>query len=319
MLLRNKEIYLKFIFYFLIKQKFESVNLLMKQVNPIEIYPVGSRGVIFSFYDDIMGDTTLCYMIKAEKYNFLIDTYLGPKRMEPIKNYMNKQNIAEKPLIIIYSHAHWDHYRGTSAFKPLLIISHNICNEIMHQNAKNELEKKESPGESDIIIKYPTITFETNLIFAESKIKLRYAPGHTNDSILISDEIDDILIAGDNIEYPIPYLQNIDLNTYCSTLQSILDLNPKFIIPGHGSIQENTDLVKSNLKYLQDYLKDSLNFEKMPIDVLKQHIYNLKLLSDIYKKSNRKEGDKVFKKSLSLLKLLPDTEKEEIFKVLNKK
>lgn len=291
----------------------------MKQASPTEIYPVGSRGVVFSFYDDFMGDTTLCYLIKAEKHNFLIDTYLGPNRMESIKNYLNEQNIAEKPLIVIYSHAHWDHFRGTSAFKPLLIISHNICNEIMHQNAEDELEEKESPGENDIIIKYPTLTFETNMIFAESKIILHYAPGHTNDSILIFDEIDNVLIAGDNIEYPIPYLQNTDLNTYCSTLQSILDLNPKFIIPGHGSIQENIDLVKSNLKYLQDYLNDSLNFEKMPIDILMQHIYNLKLLSDIYSKTNKKEGEKMLKKSFSLLKLLPNTDRDEIFKVLNKK
>lgn len=291
----------------------------MKQEKPIEIFPLGSRGVVFSFYDEFMEDTTLCYLIKAEKYNFLIDTYIGPKRMESIKNYMVEQKIEEKPLIIVYSHAHWDHFRGTSAFKPLVIISHNICNEVMHQIAETDLETKLSPGESDIIIKYPTVTFETQLIFSESRVILRYTPGHTDSCISIVDEIDNIVFVGDNIEFPIPYLQNTDLKTYSNTLNLILDLNPKYIIPGHGSIQKNVDLVKSNLKYLQDYLNNTLKPEKMPLDALERHIYNLKLLSDIYGKTNKKKEREVFEKSLSLLKYLPDADRDELSNVLTKK
>ena len=118
---------------------------MVHQAEKVKITEVGSRGVAFSFYEDFLGDTTYSYLINAEKHVFLFDTFCGPDSMEYIKEYLREKKIGEKPLIIVITHNHWDHYWGNCAFPEHLIISHTLCRQGMQETAQEDLERmKES-------------------------------------------------------------------------------------------------------------------------------------------------------------------------------
>ncbi len=61
-----------------------------------------------------------------------------------------------------------------------------------------------------------------------------------------------MLVAGDNLEHPLPYLYSADLPSYVHSLESYLELEPKHIITGHGPAQVMTlDLLHKNLAYIE--------------------------------------------------------------------
>lgn len=214
----------------------------------MDIKKIGDRGVLFTFYE-LGGFETNVYVINGHKHIFIADTFLGPKAMEGVKEYIGS-NFTLKPIVIFNSHFHWDHIWGNCAFKDGVIISHEICREIILKSGKEGMIKNSRYMMGDVELIPPEVTFTESLTFNDDGVKFFHSPGHTQDSSSMIDMEEKILFAGDNIESPIPYLNYNNLDKYLETLEGYLKMDDVRIIAGHcheidrGLIEENIEYVR---------------------------------------------------------------------------
>ena len=248
---------------------------MVHQAEKVKITEVGSRGVAFSFYEDFLGDTTFSYLINAEKRVYLFDTFCGPDSMEHIKDYLREKKINEKPLVIVITHNHWDHFWGNCAFPEHLIISHTLCRQGMQETAQADLErmKKWQQGEVEIVL--PNLVFKNKIAFPEEGIDIFHAPGHTPDQISAYDTVDKVLIVGDNLESPIPYITETNISPYIETLNQYKATDWNHLILGHGEIQRSPELLHSNLDYIQNFMDLTTPWNDFEERMRKIHIANL--------------------------------------------
>ncbi len=248
---------------------------MVHQAEKVKFTEVGSRGVAFSFYEDFLGDTTFSYLINAEKRVFLFDTFCGPDSMEYIKEYLREKKINEKPLTIIITHNHWDHYWGNCAFPEHLIISHTLCRQGMQENAQEDLERMKNWQQGEVEILLPNLVFDEKISFTEDEIDIFYAPGHTPDHLSAYDSIDKVLIIGDNLEFPIPYITETVTTPYIDTLNQYKETDWTHLILGHGEIQTSPQLLNSNLEYIQNFISLTTPWQDFEERKKKIHFVNL--------------------------------------------
>ncbi len=248
---------------------------MVHQAEKVKITEVGSRGVAFSFYEDFLGDTTYSYLINAEKHVFLFDTFCGPDSMEYIKEYLREKKIGEKPLIIVITHNHWDHYWGNCAFPEHLIISHTLCRQGMQETAQEDLERMKEWQQGEVEIVLPNLVFDERINFPEDGIDIFHAPGHTPDHLSAYDSIDKVLIVGDNLESPMPYITETITTPYVDTLNQYKAIDWNHLILGHGEIQTSPELLHSNLDYIQNFMDLTTPWENFNEERKKIHFVNL--------------------------------------------
>ena len=175
----------------------------------MEIKEVASRGILFTFYD--IGMATNVYNIVGRDYFFIVDSYLGPKTMEKVDRYL-RNRFGDKKYIVINTHSDWDHIWGNIFFEGGKIIGHRDIAKNILVDGEKYLEKYSKYKRGEVKLLLPNILFDGELEFLDEDIYIFTSKGHTDDSISVVDRRDRVLLAGDNIEGPIPYLQSRDLS-----------------------------------------------------------------------------------------------------------
>ena len=247
----------------------------------MKITNIGSRGTLFTFYDLEM--PTNVYVINTMDTYFIVDTYLGEDPMVAIEDYLI-EHFGNKKKIVINTHSDWDHIWGNSYFEDNLIISHEKCKEDILKNGEHFLKEHSRLKRGFRKLVVPNMTFKEKITFSEG-IEVFHSPGHSVDSISIFDRVDNVLYAGDNIEYPIPFIQFEDIKGYIDTLRKYLELDADIFIGGHTEV-ENADIVKSNKNYLEKLLwGNSIDIEDDYVKVV--HESNSKFLDSINSNDER--------------------------------
>lgn len=206
---------------------------------------LSERATAYSFPD--LGIETLVYLIETARRVWVIDTFCGTRSMEPILQDLpaaKGQNV-----MVVNTHFHWDHVWGNCAFRGE-IISHRRCREMLVKHWERDLAKYGKNLQGRAEKKLPNITFEQQLIFSEEEIELFYSPGHTADSISLFDRRDRLLYVGDNLEKPLIYVEDTDLESYLHTLARYKEYRPQMIMAGHSSRLTLVD-VEQTIDYLR--------------------------------------------------------------------
>lgn len=91
----------------------------------------------------------------------------------------------------------------------------------------------------------PTITLENRLTFHRGNriIDIRYlGRGHTRGDIVVHLPREGIIIAGDLVIWPVPYIGNPQSHPgeWSAALGKLLALNPTAVVPGHGPVLHDT-------------------------------------------------------------------------------
>lgn len=224
-----------------------------------KIQRLGERGIVVTFDElvatDYQTDTNI-YLIDTEQTLFVCDTYLGPEAMEPLIREFNPTG--EKRVVVINSHYHWDHIWGNCFFRDEWIIAHPLCRERIQQGGELDLERLAGYQMGQVELCLPNLTVAEELVFVEEGVVIFYSPGHSEDSISVYDQVDQILFAGDNVERPLPsYMEWKNLTAYQETLRRYLELDLQWIVPGHRQVLKPEEIEK-NLVYLQDILDGNL-------------------------------------------------------------
>lgn len=104
----------------------------------------------------------------------------------------------------------------------------------------------ENPGVQIIL---PTLTLEDHLTLYRGGriIDIRYlGRGHTSGDIVVHLPKEGIVITGDLVIWPVPYVGNPQSHPkdWSSTLEKLMALHPAIIIPGHGPVLHDDTYVK---------------------------------------------------------------------------
>jgi Zn-dependent hydrolases, including glyoxylases len=222
-----------------------------KEVVCLEINRVGSRGVLFTWYE-LGGLETNMYVVDGVNHIFVADTFLGPGAMDIVKQYIH-DNFKPKPIVVFNSHFHWDHIWGNCAFKGSTIISHQMCRDLILKVGQEEMDKfkKYMMGSAELVC--PNLTFDGRIVFHEDGVEFFHSPGHTEDSSSMMDTVDNVVFAGDNIESPIPFLSSENLDAFVNTLNGYLSMKNVRVIAGHRR-SVDTELIEFNKKYIEKFI-----------------------------------------------------------------
>jgi len=217
----------------------------------MKIEKIGSRGTMFTFaeQESALGEYTV-YLINGNHRLYLCDTHLGPKSMDPIKEYLRSQGL-DKPLVIFLSHSDWDHVWGVCAFDKPLVAAHEICARNIIERGPLELQRYASYQNGEIRLVPPNLTFDSRMFFADDGVEFIYAPGHTVDSAICYDHRDSVLYAGDLVEKPLPAIGWHDLENYIDTLEFLAETPAKVVITSHSGIVTRED-IEDNLDYIRE-------------------------------------------------------------------
>ena len=213
----------------------------------VKIQKIKNRGVLFTANSGSW-DYNI-YLIQGKKNNFIIDTGLGSRSLDPVKEYLKK---SDKETIVVNTHYHWDHIWGNGSFKDCLIVAHQFCREMIVSEWERMMQKNSQFCYGEVVLQLPNLVFQEELYFADDKVRLLYTPGHTLDSISVLDEEEGVLVLADNIgdsmEAIVPSL-SCDKDVYKNTLGKCEKLSFDTCISGHNRVLRK-DVVQTILNLL---------------------------------------------------------------------
>jgi glyoxylase-like metal-dependent hydrolase (beta-lactamase superfamily II) len=195
-------------------------------------------------------------VIVGEKRDMVWDTLSHPRDMQPIMKLAG-----DKPIDVVYSHADWDHCWGTAGLITDTIIAHETCaGRFRSGDVTNRLAEKKAaePGLWDMVkLMPPTLTFGKTLSvdLGDVLVELRHLPGHTLDCLVAWIPQWGVLLAGDTVETPLPYLNSESvalLPQWISALEewgSTARMN--VVVPAHGEVGDQS-LIECTVNYLRD-------------------------------------------------------------------
>ncbi len=253
------------------------VVLFSQRLKTVQVKDVSERGVLFAFDDPYIGNV---YAIVGESSLFICDTFCGPDPMRRVMTHLSKNYDLPSRVVIFNSHADYDHIWGNCHFEGELIICHELCRERVMKEWDEVLERNSEHQRGNVIRLPPNVTFQEKLDFVEEEVEFFHTPGHTRDSASCFDKRDSILFVGDNIESPIPYINQMNIKEYKATLGSYLQADARLIISGHDPPQDNLDLVRANLEYVTDFGRWTVDIGSLNDRARQAHLMNVVRVAD---------------------------------------
>ncbi len=229
-----------------------------------------------SIEDDQHDDIANIGFIIGQNCVAVIDTggsvTIGQKLLEKIRS------VTDKPICyVINTHIHFDHILGNKVFvsdETKFVGHHKLAEAVEHnrdfflQQFKSDLGK--NPDPSSVIGPGILVTKTTKLDLGDHKLTLiPFATSHSHNDLIVIDEKTKTLWSGDLIfRQRIPSLTG-SLKGWIKTMDALLQLDAKVIVPGHGSIATS---IKQAIDQQQNYLLRLLQDTRAAIE--KGHFIN---------------------------------------------
>ena len=174
------------------------------------------------------------------------------------------RRVTPKPIrYVIVTHFHADHIYGLQAFKALgaTIIAHPAGREYLNsETAQRRLET----SRQDL---FPWIDERTQLVGADrwlddkdhtlmlggQAFRIRHVgPAHTPEDLVVHVPKSGVLFAGDLVfRGRIPFVGQADSRQWIESLNALLRMNPRLLVPGHGPVSRTP---RDDLALTRDYL-----------------------------------------------------------------
>lgn len=142
------------------------------------------------------------FMIRGTREQAVIDSLMRPVDI----------SLFNDASFVIYTHADWDHCWGSLGLNNAKVVGHVLTREALLASAAQEKLSKLTGTMPEFFrgaaIVPPTITFTDTLTIdlGGLNIRLSHCPGHTRDSIAVHLLEHNIMLVGDALEDPIPYI-----------------------------------------------------------------------------------------------------------------
>lgn len=199
------------------------------------------------------------YIVITRSHLVVCDTMLCPEDVAAMMQ-MVQHEIADRIVLVVNSHADWDHAWGNAFFRgkhtaPIIAHEHGLVR-MQSQEARQELSdfQRRHPAFRNVELVPPTITFKHGLTIHDSDltIELFSTPGHHRDHIAAWLPELGVLLAFDAVEKPLPCIENAAaVPAMFATLEHLLALQPGRVLCSHGKTT-SSEIIKENLAYLRE-------------------------------------------------------------------
>ena len=156
---------------------------------------------IYVFNSDLYVQVTAGFVVTS-KGIVLIDTLLYPEETLQIKRFIETR-LKQPVIYVINTHHHADHTTGTCFFDDAQVISHYSCRELLDTRGRESLEraKETAPDMASAELVLPNIVFDDKMALhiGNKTFHLEHMPGHSDDSITVWIEEDNVLFAADTV------------------------------------------------------------------------------------------------------------------------
>jgi glyoxylase-like metal-dependent hydrolase (beta-lactamase superfamily II) len=168
-------------------------------------------------------------------------------------------DLAGRELIVVYSHADWDHVWGTVGlpYRGARIVGHAHCLERFSGDVPATLAQKrrEEPGAWDsVVLVPPTDTFDRawSIDLGGLTLELFHLPGHTPDCIVGFVPERGAWLGGDTVETPFPVIPpDAPLDAWTAALERwAADTRIEWVLPAHGGAGTRA-ILERNVRYLR--------------------------------------------------------------------
>ena len=183
----------------------------------------------------------------------VFDTLAHPDHMAPVNRL-----IRGTWFTAVYSHGDWDHVWGTGGLlrPPDQILAHHDCHECFEEKLPRDLMSRrvEDDWWNAVSLVPPTHTFgaEHTVDLGGPWLELHQLPGHTEDSVVGWLPEWGVLLAGDAVENPLPYVN--DGRAVAGWIDGLkrwsADPHVKTVVPAHGPAG-GRELIDRNIEYLE--------------------------------------------------------------------
>jgi glyoxylase-like metal-dependent hydrolase (beta-lactamase superfamily II) len=182
------------------------------------------------------------------------------------------RKVTDKPVrYVVLSHYHADHIYGLQAFRDhtqAVIVAQDRAREYKEQDEEIQDERAGArlaqrrealaPWVNDKTrVVPPDLTFNDRLTLTlgSKTFRMIYAgPAHSASDMMMLVEPDGVLFAGDIVQNSrVPFMNGDDVDTkqWLNGLDEVGQLEPKFIIPGHG---QPSTAAKEAIAFTRDYI-----------------------------------------------------------------
>lgn len=204
------------------------------------------------------GDEVDTFALVTDRFLIFVDTTATPEQAGAIVAMLRAEAQGRQPLVIL-SHADYDHCWGSAVFAPggalpAPIIGHALTRErLRSQAAADELAEKQREDSrfGSVRLVAPDIAYTERLTLdgGDLTLELLHTPGHTPDHTVIWIPALRLLLAGDAVERPFPYVPSGEaLPTLRATLARLEALEPASITVCHGGVSDPA-LIARNIAY----------------------------------------------------------------------
>jgi glyoxylase-like metal-dependent hydrolase (beta-lactamase superfamily II) len=279
----------------------------------MEFQRIGSRGLLFTWMEPYH---TNVYVIVGPKRVFVIDTFLGPDPMADVAARLREEGVDGKPFVAFNTHADYDHIWGNQVFQNSLIVAHESALRRIRMQGEEGFKTYRDHMMGAVKLTPPNLVFRKKITFAEDGVEFFYTPGHTGDSSSCFDSVDGVLLPGDNLEAPYPYVNLLNLKEYVQSLEEYTRLDTKVIIAGHDPPQYDEALLEQNLSYIRGIASGHTDLNLMNQRQLCAHYPNAVRLAELYlEKADAKKAKGYYEEALNVLRLLEDNPENEEQKI----
>jgi len=200
----------------------------------------------YAIYEDGQFEEVISYLVLGEETAALVDTGNGIGDIKAVA-----EELTDLPLVVVNTHAHFDHTGGNWAFENVALYDHPFAKERVkgrpHDEIGNFLGKdmlwKPLPRGVDPATWYTKPYNVTRWMKEGDRIDLGgkeleviHTPGHTPDSISLLERREHLLFTGD-IFYPAPiyiYSKDSDIYEFISSFRKMVKAEYDWAMPAHN-------------------------------------------------------------------------------------
>lgn len=222
------------------------------------------------------GDLVRAYAVVCQRFVLVYDTLLGPK-----SGGWLRQKALEwadgRPLLVVNSHADWDHYFGNMAFPEPILASRQCALRISSGVGAAELKKKQREHPAcygEVRLVTPTVALEGEALLDGGDLTFHLLPtrGHRPDHLALWIPEIATLFPGDCVEDPIPLVdedsapESHTVHELVESLQTMAALAPEWVLANHAAPEPGTSRIEANLAYLrrlQTLAAEALSLEEL--------------------------------------------------------
>ena len=208
------------------------------------------------------GELVTAFAVFTKRYVILIDTLVNASTARYMVETIQDAVTANRQLLVINTHADWDHCWGNSIFVgvdavvPAPIIGHRLCRErLISDAARQTLRAKQQQNPelyADVRLVPPTVTFDELLTIDgdDLQLELIHLPGHTPDHIAVHIPALNTVFPGDSAELPLPFVDTAEtLPQLRASLIRLRELHAATALYCHAPGISSPEVIDANIAY----------------------------------------------------------------------